>query len=141
MNKLSQMNDPKLAANYDPPPDQREWYRSAQMGQRGYLVRENGVTYVRLDRNSEKLLRHFRTSEWVPELQDQPLTDLQRAEVCFNADRALCKALNLHDLARKEWLALTDGQKQEWIELGPQGDKHRRQMYALLQMYLKKVAR
>ena len=77
-------------SDWDPTPDQRTYYRSAEDGQRAYLVKRNGKDMVRLDRPMEEILRPLDGS-WRPDTQTYPFTAHQVAEVAFAADRAVAE--------------------------------------------------
>lgn len=130
---------PLLRAHYEPHVDEKQWFRSASTGERGWLVRREGTTYLRLDRPSQELLRPYREWDWIAEVEHRPLTALQVAEVCFAADRALCKVLAMHDLARQEWLSLTDRKRSEFVANGPGGEPRRRTAYLALKAKLEEI--
>jgi len=102
--------------------DDRQWYRSASDGELGYLVERGGVQYIQLNRPMEEILRPWQGgAQWVPEVEHRPINKAQLAKVCFEADRALCQALGVHDPAKKEWASLTDRERIQWMEKGPRG--------------------
>lgn len=129
-------DSPMLRRHYEPGPDEKVWVRSAANGERGWLCRRDGMTYVRLDRPSQELLRPYRQHDWIEEAEHRPLTPMQIAQICFEADRAFCKVLNLHDLARKDWMSLTDRERGELVKNGPGGEPRRRGLYELVRKYL-----
>lgn len=130
---------PYLRAHYEPTPSERQWYRSASTSDRGWLVRRDGMSFIRLDRPSQELLRPFRDHDWIAEVEHRPLTPHQVSEVCFAADRALCKVLGMHDLARKEWMTLTDRERIDFTANGPGGEPRRRSAYLALRVKLEEI--
>jgi hypothetical protein len=105
--------------NWDPALQERQYHRSRQTGERGYMVRRKGTDFIRLDRPQQEILRPFRESEWIPDVEHRPFTKAQVAQVCFEADRKLCFFLGLHDKAKKEWLSLSDEHRIGWMKRGP----------------------
>lgn len=93
---------------------ERQWYRRKSDGQRGYL---HAPGVVRLDRPSQVLLEPIGHS-WTPEINQKPLTKFQAAQVCFSADVQLCRALGV-PLKTKEWMSLTDEQRIDFADKGP----------------------
>lgn len=109
-----------MTALPDVPEDDRKYYRSSQDGEKGYLVDKDGQQWVRLNRPNEELLRPWNNgAHWIPEVEHRPLSPAQLAMVCFEADKALCRALGLHEQTRKEWPSLTDVQRIAWMAVGP----------------------
>lgn len=52
--------------------------------------------------------------------------------VAFVADCQLLRVLGYHDRARKEWVDQSEGQKRQWIEVGPQKPAIRKKLYAFV---------
>lgn len=119
---------PKLTPDHwDPPEHERQYFRSAQTGDRGWLVRRDGKDYMKLDRKAEVIERLYREGEWIeeaPEMAD--FTAIQIAMVTFEADKALCKQLGDTKKARREWLNLLDEQRIQWMNDGPQEPRRKR---------------
>lgn len=100
----------------------REYYRSSQDGELGWVVDRGGVRYIQLNRPMEEILRPWNGgANWVPEVERRPINKAQLAKVCFEADRALCHALGIVDQSKKEWASLTDIERIRWMEKGPKG--------------------
>lgn len=130
-----------LPSEWDPAESERIWYRDIQKGDLGYLVRRNGKTMVRLDRPMEDLVRPFRKNVWQADKEHRPITRHQVAKVAFEADKALCKVLGLHDKARREWQDLPEDMRIAWVEKGPEDRLERTRVYrgmmAALSPYMK----
>lgn len=116
-------------SHYEPLPHGREYQRDNTTGDRGWLVRRDSKTWVRLDRAGQEILRPFREATWTAEIDHRPLTKFQLAHVTFEADKALCKALGLADLGRRDWLSMTDEKRIAWMTNGPGVDPKRRALY------------
>lgn len=129
-----------LRPHYEPIPADRVWVRSASDGERGWLVRREGMTYVRMNRPSQEIVKPYRKHDFIEEVEHRPLTKLQVAQVCFEADRAMCRVLNMHDLARKDWVSLSDRERAELMKDGPGGEPKRRGMYEVLRAYLEGIS-
>ena len=113
----------------DPTPDQRVYYRSAQDGQRAYVVQRNGKDVLKLDRPMEEIIRKMDGS-WVPDIQMHPLTAHAVAAVAFAADRALCKAQGVHLKPQEtEWLSMKEQDRIKWMETGPVTGDVRQDLY------------
>lgn len=104
--------------HWDPAPDERTYYRSAEDNQRAYLVRREGKDMLRLDRTMEEILRPF-TSAWKPDNQVHPVNAQQLAQVAFAADRALCRVLGKHAQSHGDWLSLKEQARIKWMAHGP----------------------
>ena len=125
----------ELPANYTPKAGAESWYRHAQTGDRGYVVRRDGVQYIRLDRSAQEILRRLDES-WIEEDATRPITPIHVARVCFEADKALCAALGIVDKSREDWVKLSDLQRQLWITQGPKKPHQRATLYATLKGHL-----
>jgi hypothetical protein len=125
-----------VSDDWDPTPDQRTYYRSAEDGQRAYLVKRGGKDMVRLDRPMEEILRPLDGS-WRPDTQTYPFTAHQVAEVAFAADRALCRTMGKHLDAGKEWLSLKEQARIKWMEEGPSTGDIRDDLYDAIMGTLK----
>lgn len=122
--------------DWDPKSDDaKSWYRHATTGERGFLVRRDGKSYVKLDRPNQEILRRLDESQ-IEEDATRPLMPIHVAKVCFDADKALCMALGLMDKARADWDKLTDLQRQAWITVGPKKPAQRASLYATLKEHL-----
>lgn len=122
--------------------EDRRYYRSSSDGELGWLVEKNGVQYVKLNRPNEELLRPWANgSNWVPEVEHRPISQAQLALVCFEADKALCRSLGLHDPARKEWLSLSDRERIAWMEKGPKQNPIRAALWTAIHHVLDPLTR
>lgn len=108
-----------LPAEYDPPKDKRVYYRNTTTGDRGYVVRRGGHDVIRLDRPNEEIIRPLHPTTWKLDKEHRPLTQMQIAQVAFDADKRLCFFLGEHEEARKEWLDLKDKERIKWMRQGP----------------------
>ncbi len=106
--------------DYEPQPNQRDWYSHTRTGDRGYLVRRDGTDYVKLDRPNEEILKRL-NGEWHKDEEHRPMTVAQIAQVAFEADKKLCFFLGQHERARKEWPSLSDKERIAWMREGPKG--------------------
>jgi hypothetical protein len=111
---------------------ERQWYRSTINGERGYLTEVNGRQVIRLDRPDDTMPRTYDSASWQPEAPRKPLNKATVAQVTLAADVALCRGLGLVKLAGRKWNTMSDAQRIEWIQSGP--DKHflRKRIYKYL---------
>jgi hypothetical protein len=132
--------DWKELKHYEPLPHNREKYRDKDSGDLGYLVRRDGKTWIKLDRVGQEILRPFRDGKWTAEVEHRPLTRYHAGCVTFEADKALCRALGVADLGRRDWLSLTDDKRNDWIENGPgPRDPKRLELYEGIRSILDKM--
>lgn len=103
----------------DPKPSERSYVRHAQNGELGYLVEREGRQTVKLDNAGQEILRPYVPGDWVPETVRRQLMPMAVARVAFEADKALCRELGLHQLAIRSWDKLKDGQRQDFAARGP----------------------
>ena len=122
------MSDEQL--NYEPQPNQRDWYSHTRTGDRGWLVRRDGVDYIKLDRPNEEILKRFQQGEWHRDEEHRPMTVAQVAQIAYEADRKLCFFIGQHDRARKEWPSLSDKERIAWMKEGPTDGGPREALYA-----------
>lgn len=108
--------------DWDPEPQDREWYTHRHTGERGFRVVRNGKDAIRLDRPTDPFAIRSMAEEWQRDEGWRPLTVHQRAQIAFEADRALCRALGMHAEAKKGWNELSDRERNVWVELGPKED-------------------
>lgn len=118
-----------LPDDWDPPENERKFFRETTKGDLGYLVKRGGKTMVRLDRPMEEVILPFRKNKWAPDVKHRPLGKFQVAQVAFEADRKLCTALGLHEKARRDWMSLTDEQRMLWAERGPKDRPERSRLW------------
>ncbi len=124
-------DDLRGPGDWDPAPHQRIWYKSRQgTGDRGWLVVRDGIDHIKLDRPNQEILRPFNSgSEWERDLAATCMTIAQVAQVCVVADRQLCIARQLFAEPRKEWLSMSDREKQLWMTTGPTKHPERAALY------------
>lgn len=125
---------------WSPKKGQEEWFRNVTSGQRGYKVIREGDALVMLSDficskcSGGKVngracpscggsglagITRKLSAEWVPDKEHRPITSAQIAQVCFEADKALCKFIGLPENARKTWIDLHEDKRREWIQEGP----------------------
>lgn len=129
------------APNWDPKPDERIYYRSATTGDRGYIVRREGVDKIRLDRAMQEIVRPFEASQWIVEHDYKPFTLYQISNLAFEADKILCRMLTLQKESKRDWLLLPDKERIDWIENGPGPGNMRTELYLAIMGVLKEHAR
>lgn len=114
-------------------PKPRVWYRHVNSGQRAYLVKQNGVQMIRLDRPSEDITKPFDPTQWIPDSETRPMTRAQIAQICKVADRQLCHFLGLAKLAKREWFDMKEKERVEWIEgKGPLDPPARQRLFRVM---------
>lgn len=116
--------------HYEPKPHERVWYNHVMTGDRGYAVRRAGKDGIRYDRPAIDDVS-YTLNDWkrLEEKADE-FTALQIAMVCFEADRKLCWAMGQQDLAKREWLEMSEKLRMKWVTDGPPASAKRRvQLY------------
>lgn len=109
----------EIVGYFEPLERDRVWYRNKQTSDRGYMVERDGRKAVRYDRPAVDQYT-FNVGEWEPILENLPdLSPAHVAQVCFEADKALCRALGHFDLADRKWVDLHENMRAKWIESGP----------------------
>lgn len=122
-------------ADWDPAPEEREYYTHRQTGDFGWLVRRDGEMVIKLDRPGLDELRHFKKADqdeaslWTKKIDVRPLQPAHLAQIAFAADRQLCMCLGLFDQVKLEWIDLSPEKKRAWIEKGPKTNENRRKLY------------
>lgn len=111
------------AAEWDPFPADREWFRNRQTGDRGYLVRRSGKTVIRLDRPAQELI-FAKSDDWIADEYGSLLLESQAAAVAFAADREVCRAVGLHIESRRGWHDLSDQERIKFLTDGPPRKGH-----------------
>lgn len=123
--------------HYEPKPHERVWYTHATTGDRGYAVRREGRDLVRRDRPGIDDVSDPR--DWKRIVDETPtFSAIQIAQICFEADKKLCWALGQPDLAKREWLDLSEAARIKWLNEGPRTSK-RAALYAVIRDHLRSV--
>lgn len=128
---LPSMDMTERPKEWDPAPQEREWFRQSSSGNLGWLVRREGTDRIKLDRAGEDIVVPYWQGEWIPENERRPMTIAQIAEICFVADRRLITYTHNPGL-QKNWADLKDEDKIEWMEKGPRKDRMRAKLYRLI---------
>lgn len=101
------------------PEHKRVYYRHVQTGDRGYMVKVNGIDHIQLDRANQEIIRPFKAQEWSVDRDYRPLTKFHVAQIAYEADKRLCFYLGLHMQASKEWIDLTEDKRIKLLNEGP----------------------
>lgn len=125
--------------SWDPPINERTFYRSTANGDRGWMVRREGRDCIKLDRPMQDIYRPFKESEWSKEKQHHPMAPMAKAQIAFAADKELCKAIGLFTGSRTTWLDLTDEKRVEWMTKGPERPELRIKLFAMIMECLRDV--
>lgn len=111
----------------------REYYRHVSSGELGYKIAEDRIRFDRPesgDKERDKALAmKFKSQDWVPVEEHRPLAPAHLAEICFNADAALCFYLGLRENSSKQWVDLTADQKRKWMTDGPTKNEWRERLW------------
>lgn len=104
---------------FEPLIHDRVYYRHVDTADRGYAVRRDGKDARRWDRPGNDDFT-FDLSKWKRESDEMPkFSEIQTAQICFEADRKLCWALGLPELAKRDWKDMTEKQRLKWVSDGP----------------------
>lgn len=138
------MNAATKPGSWDPPAQAREWFTHSKEGHRGWKVLRGGRPHIKMDNPAFDHVIVFREQDWRPETDHRPLTRWAIAKVSFEADKALCVALGLIALSKREWIDQREEARQAWIDGGPTGtrpeDKIRRGLWARVMAELEPLA-
>ena len=105
--------------NSDPPVRERVYYRHSQTSDRGWLVLRDGKQAIRFDRGAVDQWTH-NVKDWnLEHVETAKYNDMQIAQVAFEADKKLCWALGLTDLANREWSKMPEELRVKWLKAGP----------------------
>lgn len=113
-----------MMADFDPKPNDREYYRHALTDDLGWLVKRNNREHMKYDRPEfDHTMAVYRDDQgaikgWVPEKEPAPLLSQQAAIVAFEADRALGRFTGDRSKV-KAWIDLREEDRRKWIEDGP----------------------
>jgi hypothetical protein len=127
--------------NWDPQPNERQYYRSAETGDLGWLVRRDGKDRVRLDRAMQEITLPFTPDRWIEEREWKPFSRLSIDRLLFEADKQLCHLLGLHMEAKRDWLSLSEEKRIEWMKTGPGPGGLRAELYLAVEGVLRKHSR
>ena len=138
MDGLDEAVDGQLPPEWDPPEDERVWYRHSQTGDRGYHVRRQGRDMVRLDRPNEEITRPMSGSLWSVDKDHRPLTRMHTARIAFGCDSLLRQALGSMR-GEKDWNNLSEKQRIFWMNEGPEIPLINAQLYAAVMLVLAQI--
>lgn len=112
--------------------------RSTSDGQLGFITEgETGGLMVRLDRRGENRMVPFRSGDWHEEVA-APLSEMQIARVCHDADRAYRLVNGAY--TQPEWIALTERDRIAWskgLPAAPGMDVKRVRLYDAIRKAIK----
>lgn len=103
----------------DPSPDRRVYYTHAQTGDRGYLVKRYGSDHIKYDRVGPDQTIPFRPQDWREDVARRPLQEHEMAQIAYEADRRLCRALGKVREANRQWIDLPDAERIRFVQSGP----------------------
>lgn len=121
--------------NWDPSPAERTYYRRKTDHQLGWMVRREGKDCIRLDRAAQDLIEKL-DGKWELHENRRPLGIGNLAQICFEADKALCRFLGMQKEARANWVDLSDDMRIAWMRKGPVRDPLRRALYVAIKAAL-----
>lgn len=126
--------------DWDPKPSERVYYRSTHDGQRGYMVRRNGIEAIRLDRPMEELIRELNDG-WKRDEESYPLNPHRLAKIAFVADRELAAAIGDRIEPReREWIDLSERERIRFLNDGPDEGGIRDKLHLAIVECLKELA-
>lgn len=126
--------------DWDPEDHERFWMNHSTTGEKGWLVRRHGVLHVKLNRPDDTS-RPYRANDWMPDRAHRPFTRQQIVKAAFEFDRELCLMLGDRRLASRQWNSLTERQRRQWMEKGPETPPIRRKMFRLITEEMESVIR
>lgn len=127
--------------HWDPKPNERQYYRSTDTGDLGWLVRREGKDRIRLDRANQEIIRPFDDGKWIEDREWRPFSRTQVSKLLFEIDRQMCLLLGLHKEAKRDWLSLKDADRIEWMKSGPGPGNLRAKVYEAVLAELKDYSR
>lgn len=116
------------AAGWDPDPQDREYFRERGTGQLGWRVERDGKAAIRLDRVAQEIIVPL-DGNWVPDHDVKELSVAQLGQICFDADRSLCRFIGLQQNSRVAWVDLSDDQRIAWMRSGPSKHPLRKKLW------------
>jgi len=123
----------------EPLEHERVYYRHVSTGDLAYAITMDGKPHIKYDRPNEERVLPFNPSNWTPEDTYRPIPEAQLIQVAFEADKRLCLLLGHHDLARREWISLSETQRIKWTRQGPQSPPVRQRLYYAIKYVLERV--
>jgi hypothetical protein len=129
-----------MDAGYTEPPEhERVYYRHVSTSDMAYAVTKEGKPYIKYDRPNEERVLPFNPSNWIAVDTYRPIPEAQLVQVAFEADKRLCLLLGYHDLARREWIGLTETQRIKWMRHGPQVPPVRQRLFQAIKDVLNRI--
>jgi hypothetical protein len=120
----------------------RRYFRHAQTGDKGFLVQVDGEDRIQYERGAHVETVKYIPAHWNPADDERPLTMFHIGQLAYQCDVAVCKIAGIGPRLRKEWLALSDGERSTWTANGPpKGDLMRRMMFESVQAFGKVFSR
>lgn len=116
-------------------------YRHVESGELGFHKEGSDRIRVVFD-DGRQLYRTYMPQQWVDQddKRMRPVNKAQVAQVCFAADRELCKVIGLGEIARAPgWDLMRDTDRARWIDKGPRGTdirRFRRKLYLAMRVVL-----
>jgi len=96
-----------------------DWYRNAETGEAAIRIVEKGREYMRLHRTQQVITVPYRATEWIPDVERKPFTDVVVARAAHAADMEVCRGLGLFKLGQQSWDSLSEEQKASRIQRKP----------------------
>ncbi len=125
--------------DYDPAPEDREWYRHIN-GQEGWLLIQGGKKKIQWNRPNETVIVPF-SAEWEAEPRHRDFTLQQVTQVAFTADRDLCRLMGDHERYRQKWEDMPESQQGDWRLNGPQNPRLRQELYQAIMGVMRPLAK
>lgn len=130
-----------MKGDWDPAPSERTYYRNAQTGDAGWMVKRGGVEHVKLDRPMVDHAIVYVPEHWTVDRAPVPLTIAQVGQIAFEAHKKLCYYTGYMDESRWNWSKdLTEEERLTFIKEGPEGEIAQR-LFIAIQMALSPYAR
>lgn len=118
--------------HWEPPEHERVYYRHTQTGDLGYACQHDGKDCIRYDRPNQMHVVPHIEGKWDLEEQHTVIPDISLVKIAFEADKQLCLLMGHHDLAKREWISLSDEQRNKWRQVGPTRPTVRRRLYRVI---------
>ena len=91
---------------------------------------------IMYDRPSKETIVPLMSPPLIPEREHRPLNPVQVAQVCFQADVALCKVLGLQKASKVQWTHLSQDDKRDFMLHGPDYPEVRADVYVSIKSLL-----